>query len=200
MSSRAFKFVTRQRISTPRQLGTNRGHTHQEIVRYTSRNQWLSGPRSWIELEAGRKGQDVSRVGLGKERQDLQAIRQLLVYLHDSRLITAPITVVRCTEDCHHVSILSPIIACWRRSDQPSRIRIQHTFHNELMGPCNEREAVVVIESLRDILSKCVASATRRDTPATTVIRIGPEEITHRSFVRDLLHPVDRPHMVKSIN
>jgi hypothetical protein len=68
------------------------------------------------------------------------------------------------------------------------------------MGPRNERQAIVVIESLRDVLPKGVASATRRDTPPAAVVRIRPEEITHRSFMWDLLHPVDRPHMVKSIN
>lgn len=68
------------------------------------------------------------------------------------------------------------------------------------MGPCNECQAVVMIESLRDILPKGVASATRRDAPPATVIRIRPEEIAHRSLVWNLLYPVDRPHMVKSIN
>ena len=68
------------------------------------------------------------------------------------------------------------------------------------MGPRNERQTVVVIESLRNVLSECIAGAARRDTPPTTVIRIRPEEIAHWSFVWDLLHPVDRPHMVKSVN
>lgn len=75
-----------------------------------------------------------------------------------------------------------------------------HTFHDELMSPRDERQAVVVIERLRDVLAKCVASATGRYTPPTAVVRIRPEEITHRSFMRNLLHPVDRPDMVESIN
>ena len=52
---RAFKFITGTTVSTPRRSDENRGCAHKEIVRYASRNQWLSGPRSWIELEAGGK-------------------------------------------------------------------------------------------------------------------------------------------------
>ena len=68
------------------------------------------------------------------------------------------------------------------------------------MGPCNERQAIVMIKRLRDVLPKCVASSTRGDAPPAAVIRIRPEEIAHRSFMWDLLHPVDRPNMVKSVN
>ena len=75
-----------------------------------------------------------------------------------------------------------------------------HTFHDELMSPCDERQAVVVVESLRNVLAECVASATGRYSPPTAVVRIRPEEIAHGSFMRNLLHPVDRPDMVESVN
>ena len=68
------------------------------------------------------------------------------------------------------------------------------------MAPRNECQTVVMVKGFCDVLSKCVANITRRDTPSTAVVRIRPEEIAHRSFVWDLLHSVDRPHMVESIN
>lgn len=45
-------------------------------------------------------------------------------------------------------------------------------LHNQLVGPGHQREAVGVVESLRDVLAECVAGAPRGDAPATTVIRV----------------------------
>ena len=77
------------------------------------------------------------------------------------------------------------------RADRVGRRTSQHTLHDELMGPRNQRQAIVVVESLRDVLPEGVACATRGDAPSTTVVRIRPEEITHRTLMWDLLHPVD---------
>lgn len=68
------------------------------------------------------------------------------------------------------------------------------------MCPRNQSQAVIVIERFRNILSKRVACTTRRDTPATSVIRITPEQIAHGPFVRDFLDPVESANVVKGVD
>jgi hypothetical protein len=64
------------------------------------------------------------------------------------------------------------------------------------MGPRDERQPVVVVERLTDILPKRITSSSRRDTPTASVVGVRPEEIAHRSFVGYLLDAVDRANVV----
>lgn len=52
-------------------------------------------------------------------------------------------------------------------------------LHNQLVGPGHQSEAVGVVESLRDVLAESVAGASRGDAPATTVVRVWPQQVTH---------------------
>src|SRR5947209_3571539 len=61
-------------------------------------------------------------------------------------------------------------------------------------------QTVVVIKRLADVLSKCVSRASGTDTPSTSIIRITPEQIAHRPFMRHLLNPVQTPDVVQRIN
>jgi hypothetical protein len=74
------------------------------------------------------------------------------------------------------------------------------TFHDQLMRPRNESQAVVMVERLRDILPKRVSGASGRDTPAAAIVRVGPEEIAHGALMRDLLNAIDGPHVVEGVN
>ena len=42
--------------------------------------------------------------------KDLQGILESIVQFHDGGLVTAPVAVVRSTEDSHNVSIVAPVI------------------------------------------------------------------------------------------
>jgi len=87
-------------------------------------------------------------------------------------------------------------------------------LHDELMRARHQRQAVIVIKLrentinqsviiiivvvvvfhhtsdstylFRYILAKRVAGAARRDAPAAAVIRVGPQQVAHRAFVRHL--------------
>lgn len=45
-------------------------------------------------------------------------------------------------------------------------------LHDQLVGTGHQGEAVGVVESLRDVLAKSVAGASRGDAPAATVVRV----------------------------
>lgn len=55
-----------------------------------------------------------------------------------------------------------------------------HTYlHDQLVGTGYQCEAVGVVECLGDVLAKGVAGSTRRDAPATAVVRVRPQQVTH---------------------
>lgn len=70
------------------------------------------------------------------------------------------------------------------------------TLHDKLMCSRHQGEAIVVIEGFRYILPECVACSTRRYAPATAIIGIGPEKITHGTFMWNLLYTVNASNMV----
>lgn len=57
-----------------------------------------------------------------------------------------------------------------------------------------------MIKLFGDVLSKGIASTSWRDTPATSVIRIRPEEIANRTFMRNFLNSVKCLDLVKSVD
>ena len=68
----------------------------------------------------------------------------------------------------HHLSAhLAPVVA----------------LHDQLMCTRHQLQAVVVVELLADVLPKRVASPAGRDAPATAVIWVGPQEVTHGAFM-----------------
>lgn len=68
------------------------------------------------------------------------------------------------------------------------------------MSPCNERQTVVVIESLRNILAERIAGTTGRYPPAAAVIGVGPEQIAHGSFVGNFLYAVQSTNVVERVD
>lgn len=59
-------------------------------------------------------------------------------------------------EDGHHVPVLGPVVA----------------LHYQLMGASDKGQAIVMVESLRDVLAEGVAGTTRRYSPSTSVIGV----------------------------
>lgn len=68
------------------------------------------------------------------------------------------------------------------------------------MGSSHQRQAVVVVEGLGDILAKSVTRTSRRDAPSAPVIRVGPEQVAHGTLVRHLLYAVERPDVVERVD
>lgn len=60
--------------------------------------------------------------------------------------------------------------------------RRQPHLHNQLMSAGDESESVAVVERFRNVLTEGVSSTTWRDAPATAVIRVRPEQVTHRTL------------------
>jgi len=111
-------------------------------------------------------------------------IFKLIVKFHNGGLISTAIAVVGSRKDSDDVSIMTPVVP----------------FHYKLMGSRDQSYTVRVVKSLGNILTKSISSSTRRNSPTPTVIRIRPEQITHRTFVRHFLEPVQCSYMIQSVN
>lgn len=73
-------------------------------------------------------------------------------------------------------------------------------LHDQLVGTCDQRQAVIVIESLRNVLAKGVPSTSGADSPAAPVVGVAPKQVAHGTFVRHLLYSVERANVVECID
>lgn len=76
----------------------------------------------------------------------------------------------------------------------------QKYLHHQLMGTSDHLQVVGVVELLSDVLAKSVAGTTGVHAPPRPVIRVTPQQVTHRSLVRHLLEPLQRPDVVQSFD
>jgi len=83
-----------------------------------------------------------------------------------------------------HVPVLGPVVS----------------LHHQLVGSRNQRQPVVVIERLGNVLAKRVPGAARRNTPAAPIIRVGPQQIAHGTFVRHFLDAVQGANVVQRVD
>ena len=68
------------------------------------------------------------------------------------------------------------------------------------MSARDQSEAITVIKSLGNVLSKSVSSTPRRDAPAAPIVGIGPEQVAHGPLVRHLLKTVQSANVVQSVD
>lgn len=104
----------------------------------------------------------------------------MLINLHDGSLITTSVAVIGCTENGHHVPVLTPIIS----------------LHDQLMRSSHQCQPVVVIKRFTDVLSERVSRSSWTNAPATSIVWITPEQIAHRSLMWYLLDPVQTSDII----
>ena len=60
-------------------------------------------------------------------------------------------------------------------------------------------QSVDVIELLTHVLAKNKPRTSRTRSPTCVVVRVAPQQVTHRAFVRDLLYSINLPNAVESV-
>ena len=68
------------------------------------------------------------------------------------------------------------------------------------MGSGDQLQVIRVVELLTDILTEGVAGTSWRDTPAASVIRVGPKQIADWAFMWDLHDSVELLDLVKGVD
>ena len=89
----------------------------EEVVWRSSADHWLASSWTWVKLQAGMHVSSWT----GKGPMHSQSILQMLINLHNRCLVTASVTVIRSTEYCDNVPILTPVVA----------------LHDELVSSCD---------------------------------------------------------------
>ena len=108
----------------------------------------------------------------------------MLVNLHDCGLVAAAVAVIRCGEYRNNVSVLTPVVA----------------FHDQLMGSGNQSKAIVMIESLADVLAEGVAGTSGTYSPTASVVGVTPQQIAHGTLVGHLLDSVERTNVIQCVD
>lgn len=125
------------------------------------------------------------RLSIPWSRVELEeGVFHVFVNLHDRGLVATSVTIVRGREDCDDILLLRPVVS----------------LHDKLMCSRNQSKAIVMVECFRDVLSKGVTCTSRRDSPSTSIIRIGPEKVTHWTLVWHLLDSVQRANVIESVD
>eukprot|EP01136_Pigoraptor_vietnamica_P039277 Opistho-1_new@9865 len=137
-----------------------------------------------LEEVVGRAARHVRLATAGRRIKLKEGVLQVVVELHDGRLIAAAVAVVRRAEDRHDIPVVAPVV----------------TLHDKLVGARHECKAVIVVERLRNVLAERVAGAARRNAPAAPVVGIGPEKVAHGTLVGDLLDAIKRPNVVERVD
>jgi len=72
--------------------------------------------------------------------------------------------------------------------------------HHQLVRPRDEFEIIRVVELLRNVLPEGIASASRRNAPPAAIVRVRPKQVADGPFVGHLLHAVQLPDLVQSVD
>jgi len=68
------------------------------------------------------------------------------------------------------------------------------------MGTGDSGEVICVVELLRNILAETVACTSGRDTPATSIIGVRPEQVAHGTFLGHLLNSIKLSNLIEGVN
>lgn len=77
----------------------------------------------------------------------------------------------------------------------PTREHVLEALLHELVRAADQVEAIDVVELCRDLAAKEPPGAARGHRPGFDVLRVAPHEVTEGALVRDLAHPLYRPHL-----
>jgi len=125
------------------------------------------------------------RLATTRRRIELEeCVLERVVQFEDTSLIAAAVAVVWRGEDGHDLLVMRPVVA----------------FHHELMRAGDELQVIRVVKRFTNVLAERVAGTSRRYAPAATIVRIGPQQITHGPFVRHLLYSIERANMVERVD
>jgi hypothetical protein len=61
-------------------------------------------------------------------------------------------------------------------------------------------KAISMVKLLGDVLAERVAGTSGRDTPAASIIRVGPKQIADGSLVRNFLNSVELSDLIKRVD
>jgi len=163
---------------------------HGRLIVHLNRANWVVGVWtrvvSVLSLLLSQKvvGGAPGNMGLsaaGRGIEDEEVVVHLLVDFHDSGLVAAPVAVVWRRKDRHDLLLVTPVVA----------------VHDELVGARDRLQPVLLVELRRHVHAEGVSGAAGAHPPPLTILRVRPKQVTHWSFMRDLLNAVKFPDIIE---
>mmetsp|Transcript_7641 Transcript_7641/g.22879 ORF Transcript_7641/g.22879 Transcript_7641/m.22879 type:complete len:248 (-) Transcript_7641:431-1174(-) len=116
--------------------------------------------------------------------EDLELAVQLFVQLQNAGHVATPVAVVGRAPHRDQLLVEHPLVA----------------LHHQLVRPCDEVQAVDVVELLADVAAEEVPRPPRAQPPSYHLLRVRPKQVAHGALVGNLLLPVDQPDLVDRRN
>lgn len=117
---------------------------------------------------------EVSHLGLATPGSRLELLKavilHLLVDLHDGSLVSTAVAVVWGTEDGDHLLVMAPVVS----------------VHDQLMRPSNQLQLIGMSEGFADVLAEGVPGSSWGYAPASPIVWVAPEEVTHGALMWNL--------------
>jgi hypothetical protein len=98
----------------------------------------------------------------------------------DSCLVSTSVTVIRSREKSEDIVFMSRL----------------DSLHDKLMSSGNLLEIISVVELDGVVLTEGEACPSLRNIEAQPVIRVTPQQVTHRPIMRHFLHSVQLPNLI----
>eukprot|EP00754_Rhynchopus_humris_P030098 Rhum_TRINITY_DN15258_c13_g1::Rhum_TRINITY_DN15258_c13_g1_i1::g.148201::m.148201 len=121
---------------------------------------------------------------LWRRLKDLVVPLQMLVQFEDGCNVATPVAVVGGGPHGHKGVVEHRLVS----------------LHHQLVRPCNQLNLVRRVELLHHVASEEVTCSTRRQTPSVDVLRVGPQQVAHRTVVRHLLLAVEGADLVQCVD
>ena len=112
-----------------------------------------------------------------------EIVIHLFVDFHYSSLISTSIAVVWRWKDRHDLLLMAPIIAS----------------HDKLMGAGHCLKPILLYELVWYVLTEGVAGSSWRNSPASTVVGIWPQQVAHGPFVRHFYNTINISDHVQGV-
>ena len=111
-----------------------------------------------------------------------------------------PISVFIQLKNSSYISTSVAVIWCWPYGHKSLVKLFTVPFHDELMRSSNQFRAIFCIENFYSVLAEDITCSSRGNTPPFYLFRVWPHQITHWSFVWNLLLPINCLNLIKCVN
>jgi len=113
--------------------------------------------------------------------EDEEVVVHLLIDLHYSGLVAAPVAVVWRRKDGHDLLLVTPVVS----------------VHHQLVGARDCLKPVLLVELGGHVHAEGVSGAAGAHPPPLTVFWVRPKQVAHRPFMWNLLNTVQLTDVVE---
>jgi len=125
--------------------------------------------------------------------EDEEVVVHLLIDLHYSGLVAAPVAVVWRRKDGHDLLLVTPVVSLHIMVSS----QVATYVHHQLVGARDCLKPVLLVELGGHVHAEGVSGAAGAHPPPLTVFWVRPKQVAHRPFMWNLLNTVQLTDVVE---